>query len=333
MIIIISALIKLSPSSAAPYLVPPRFYAPYNVSSSSVVTHPTMDPSAPNVSLFGSFPVTTPAGERVPWHPRALPLRAEVALEMRRHYHAGISFVDELVGRLLAKLGGYEGGAVAARTVIVFHSDHGYFLGESGEWEKKLLFESAARVPLLLFDPSRPQPRRTTELAELIDLYPSMAALAGLPPPPGIDGVDLSPLFLAGRADADADGRHVPSPLKPAAFSQYPRCPADHSATSISMHVCINSATEDFDFMGYAVRTQDWRYVEWRAWQGNASDWSAAGLVATELYNCTGRVASAAHVFDTAERNLAAAAGTGAFAPQREALHRLLLQRFVHGTL
>ena len=356
----------------APFLVPARFYGWFNGSNASVAlaAHATMDASAPNISLFGSFPVRTPGdGELVPWHPRSLPLRSDVALEMRRHYHAGVSFVDDLVGQLLAELERLE---LSSSTVIVFHSDHGYFLGESGEWEKKMLYENAARVPLIVHDPrsssssssslssrrsrsataaaTEEEPggggggggsagggRRTTELAELIDLYPTLAALAGLPPPAGVDGVDLSPLLRRPDAAAvtAAAAAAAPSspPLKAAAFSQYPRCPADDSASSISTHVCINTAADDITFMGYAARTQDFRYVEWRRWLGNGTaDWSAGGLVAAELYNCSGRVASAQGVFDVPERNLAAA-GPAAFAAQRAALHQLLLGRFVHGTI
>ena len=50
----------------------------------------------------------------------------------------------------------------------------GYFMGESGEWEKKMLFENTARVPLLIHDPSHPVQMRTTELAELVDIYPTV---------------------------------------------------------------------------------------------------------------------------------------------------------------
>ena len=47
-------------------------------------------------------------------------------------------------------------------------------MGESGEWEKKMLFENTARVPLLIHDPSHPVQMRTTELAELVDIYPTV---------------------------------------------------------------------------------------------------------------------------------------------------------------
>jgi arylsulfatase A-like enzyme len=67
--------------------------------------------------------------------------------------------------------------------IACVRGSHGYFQGESGEWEKKMLFENTARVPLIIHTPDHPRQMRTTELAELVDLYPTVAALAGLPAP------------------------------------------------------------------------------------------------------------------------------------------------------
>ena len=78
-----------------------------------------------------------------------------------------------------------------------------------------------------------------------------MAALAGLPAPPNIDGTDLSPLFASGGAELAA-------PLKAAAFSQFPRCPDQNPVTH---HICFETNDNGFDFMGFSIRVQDWRYT------------------------------------------------------------------------
>ena len=122
-------------------------------------------------------------------------------------------------------------------------------MGESGEWEKKMLFENTARVPLLIHNPDHPLHIRTTELAELVDIYPTAASLAGLPLPTDVDGTDLSPL----SAGSDAPK------LKQAAFSQFPRCPDDNAVTH---HVCFNTNDTGFPFMGFSVRVSMWRYTE-----------------------------------------------------------------------
>lgn len=93
-----------------------------------------------------------------------------------------------------------------------------------------MLFENTARVPLIIHDPSQAGQMRTTELAELIDVYPTLAALAGLPAPADIDGTDLSSLW-----NASASASTVP--LKKAAFSQYPRCPTEHE--DVAHHTCL----------------------------------------------------------------------------------------------
>jgi arylsulfatase A-like enzyme len=102
---------------------------------------------------------------------------------------------------------------------------------------------------------------RTTELAELVDVYPTVVALAGLQPPAGLDGKDLSPLWLAGGAMPEGQ-----PPLKAAAFSQFPRCPAaagGSNATSstsiVTHHICFTTNDNLFNFMGYSIRTTDWR--------------------------------------------------------------------------
>ena len=93
------------------------------------------------------------------WEPKTEAVPVEVQVQVRKHYYSAISYVDSLVGRLVQAL---EDLDLSDSTCIIFHSDHGYFMGESGEWEKKMLFENTARVPLLIYDPASPVGRTTT---------------------------------------------------------------------------------------------------------------------------------------------------------------------------
>ncbi len=114
-----------------------------------------------------------------------------------------------------------------SNTIVVFTSDHGYHLGDHGLWQKMSLFERSARVPLIIAGPAgaaRGQVARG--IVELVDLYPTLAALAGLTPAAPLDGVSLSPMLTNPSAT-----------VKDAAFSQARN--------------------------GYAVRTDRWRYIEW----------------------------------------------------------------------
>lgn len=94
-------------------------------------------------------------------------------------YYASVSYMDEQVGRLLDTLERLE---IAGETVVVFLSDHGWLLGEHGSWQKSNLFEPTARVPLIVRSPDHAGTagESSTGLVELVDLYPTLAELAGL---------------------------------------------------------------------------------------------------------------------------------------------------------
>jgi iduronate 2-sulfatase len=111
-------------------------------------------------------------------------------------YYAAVSFMDAQVGRIVAEL---ERLGIREQTAIVFTSDHGYHLGEHTLWQKKNFHEDVTRVPLIIDAPGY-QPGRTQGLAELVDIYPTLAELAGLPLPGDIDGRSLVPLLADPRA-------------------------------------------------------------------------------------------------------------------------------------
>jgi uncharacterized sulfatase len=144
-------------------------------------------------------------------------------------YRACVSFIDAQVGVLtetMDRLGLWD------NTVVVFVADHGFHLGDHGGlWAKLTDFERAARVPLAIVTPHMRQAGRTTNaLAELVDLYPTLTDLCGLPAPTGLDGRSLRPLL--------AD----------------PAAPGLDAAFTTTIHEGV---------MGRSVRTDRWRYTEW----------------------------------------------------------------------
>jgi uncharacterized sulfatase len=141
-------------------------------------------------------------------------------------YAAATTYVDAQIGRVLDAL---ERLGLADETYVVLTSDHGFLLGEHGQWMKWSLFEPAARVPLLVAGPGI-APGVSPRTVELIDLFPTLAGLCGLEPPAGLDGASLRPLL----DDPDA-------PWERAAFTELVR----------------------LDFHGWSVRTERWRYTEW----------------------------------------------------------------------
>src|SRR5688500_5800555 len=152
--------------------------------------------------------------------------------EAIRAYYASITFLDANVGRVLDALDRLK---LTDNTIVVFISDHGYHLGERGQWMKQTLFERSARAPLIMAGPGvTARNRSTSRVVEFLDIYPTLAALARLSPPAGLQGRSLTPLLRNPRAD-----------WQHAALTQVRRGPA-------------NAA-----FMGYSVRTERWRYTEW----------------------------------------------------------------------
>src|SRR5262249_5650505 len=150
-----------------------------------------------------------------------------------RAYYAGISFLDAQIGRLLdalARLG------LAERTSIVLWADHGYHLGEHGQWMKQTLFEPATHVPLLIggagVQAAGRGCRRTVEHA---DIYPTLVELCGLrAAPSALHGRSLMPLL------------------------RDPRAPWNYPAVSQVLR-----ATGQKRVMGYSLRTERYRYSFW----------------------------------------------------------------------
>jgi choline-sulfatase len=118
--------------------------------------------------------------------------------EAVRAYLASISFADALIGRMLNSL---DQSAYGRNTIIVFWSDNGWHLGEKQHWHKSTLWERSTRVPLIVSGPGTAHagtPRR--QPANLLDLYPTLVEMCGLPPHSGLDGESLVPLLRDPKA-------------------------------------------------------------------------------------------------------------------------------------
>jgi iduronate 2-sulfatase len=106
-------------------------------------------------------------------------------------YYATVTFMDEQVGRIIGEL---DRLGLRDSTAIVFLSDHGYHLGEHTFWQKQNLHEEVTRVPFIISAPGF-TPGHTDAFAELVDIYPTLAELAGLPIPPDVQGTSQVPVL------------------------------------------------------------------------------------------------------------------------------------------
>ncbi|MDF1850964.1 MAG: sulfatase [Verrucomicrobiales bacterium] len=106
-------------------------------------------------------------------------------------YYASVAYMDAQVGVVMDAL---EEAGIADETIVIFTSDHGYHLGEHDFWAKVSLRDESSGVPLIICVPGK-KPAVCDSLVELLDLYPTTAALCGLPIPERLQGQDLSPLL------------------------------------------------------------------------------------------------------------------------------------------
>ena len=126
-------------------------------------------------------------------------ITAQHVRNARRAYYGSMSYVDDLIGRILNTL---DETGLADETIVILTSDHGEMLGERGMWFKKVFFQNAVHVPLILCGPGF-TPARVRENVSLIDLLPTLVGIAdpggSLKPVQSLPGNSIIPLAL-GRA-------------------------------------------------------------------------------------------------------------------------------------
>jgi iduronate 2-sulfatase len=148
-------------------------------------------------------------------------------------YYACVSYIDAQIGKLMAEL---DELGLRDSTVVILWGDHGYQLGEQGTWNKRNNWELATRVPMMISHPRLVKPGQQTDaLVELIDMYPTLVELTGLPMPEILEGTSFVPLLQDPRR-----------PWKRAAFSVYRKADPELGL----LH-------------GVAMRTARYRFVEW----------------------------------------------------------------------
>ena len=167
---------------------------------------------------------------------RGVEIGEESILNARRGYYGAISYLDARLGELLAVL---QATKCANDTVVIFTSDHGEMLGERGMWLKKNFFEPAMRIPFLFHAPFLFGARRVSEVVSLIDLLPTLLALAGggaaAEPVEPLDGIDLIGLLTGGREPTErpllgeilSEGTPAPLFLVRRGRYKYVSCPID----------------------------------------------------------------------------------------------------------
>lgn len=209
-----------------PFSAPQRYWDLYDPAALPMPVNETFPENAPRVALKRG-------GEIAAYKP--VPADGNVGDDLRRKlihgYYASTSFVDAQIGKVMDEL---DRLGLDENTIIVLWGDHGFHLGDLGMWTKHTNYEQANRIPLLISAPGVTEPNTSTkQLAETVDLFPTLAELAGLPAPQGpqsIDGLSLVPVLK------DSEAR-----VRDHAYHAYPR-----------------------GKLGRAIRTERYRLVEWK---------------------------------------------------------------------
>lgn len=207
----------------SPYIAPKKYFDLYDRAKIQLAKNQKWPAGAPKFAGHGS-------GEKRRYtdQPKKGGFSDANQRSTRHAYYACISYIDAQIGRVLDAL---EENGLADNTVVMLWSDHGYHLGEKGLWGKTTNYELDTRVAMICRAPGMTaKGKKTKALVELVDVYPSLVDLCGFKVGGNLEGRSVAPLLKNPSQD-----------WKGAAFSQFSRGKVK----------------------GYAMRTNEYRYVEW----------------------------------------------------------------------
>ncbi len=228
-----------------PFSVPKKYWDLYDENALPLPQRTSRPEGAPPYAVkYGTeidqyIPIPTQVTEE--------PFPDSLTRKLIHGYYAGVSYVDVQIGKVLDEL---QALGLDDNTIVVLWGDHGYMLGDMGMWTKHVNYELANRIPLIIAAPGVGRPgSHTGQLAETVDIYPTLVELAGLPAPQvsqPFDGLSMVPVLK------DPETR-----IRDHAYHSFPRGGR----------------------LGRAIRTDRYRMVEWKSIQ------DATEAVEYELYD------------------------------------------------
>jgi iduronate 2-sulfatase len=235
-----------------PFNAPRRYWDLYDPDSLPLASNQFLPDGAPPMAINTGRELRGYADFAYAPDPDAGRLSTADARRLTHGYYASISYIDAQVGRLLDQL---DALGLTERTIVVLWGDHGFKLGEHNGWAKMTDYVIDTHAPLIIRAPGAISPGlRLSQMVEFVDIYPTLAELAGLPVPRHLQGTSAVPLF-----------RNPGRPWKRAVFSQFLRSG-------------IWVARDSIPYMGYSMLTATHHYVTWMRWDTHQ-------YVARELYD------------------------------------------------
>lgn len=267
-----------------PFVAPKKYWDMYDPEKISLADNPYAPKNAPSMGRHSSFELRVRYGI-----PKSGDIPDDMARTLIHAYLACASYVDAQIGKAITEL---DRLGLRDNTIIMVWGDHGWHLGEHGIWGKATNYEIATRVPLIVSAPQmKARGQSSPALVELLDMYPTLCELAGVPVPRHVEGKSFAPLL-------DDPGRE----WKKAVFSQFP-CPALREWAALPLSKEMRQTffgplieqvesrlkaeepgewsrdTYENHLMGYSVRTDRYRLVCW------VDDRNRQRIIATELYD------------------------------------------------
>ncbi len=180
------------------------------------------------------------------------PIPNDFGMSIRQGYYASVTYIDSLIGRLLEDID-------FNNTVIVLIGDHGWSLGNHGAWAKYSNFDVAVRVPMIIYSPDfRGVNRNVAHNVELLDLFPTLVDLIGLPPLKRCAD-KYETLCTEGKSLQKYFHNHLLHEKETFAYSQYPR-PSPHPSKIPNSD---EPKLHEIKIMGCSVKTNRFRYTLW----------------------------------------------------------------------
>jgi arylsulfatase A-like enzyme len=165
--------------------------------------------------------------------------------QLVKSYYRVLLSVDDNLGRVLDFL---DKNGLANDTIVVYTSDNGFFHGEHGLYDKRLMYEPSIRVPMLVRYPARIQPGQvdSKHMVLNVDVAPTLLELAGVPVPAALHGRSFAPI-LEGR----------PAPWRDAFLYEYFEYPAEHC---VRKHRGVR--TERYKLIHYYEQPEEWELYD-----------------------------------------------------------------------
>ena len=253
------------------WVAPKKYWDLYDQEKIKLAEHEEAPKDGATMGLHASFELRARADI-----PKKGSIDKELAINLKHAYLACVSYVDAQIGRMLSAL---DEAGVRDNTIIILWSDHGWHLGDMGIWGKATNYEIATRVPLIISTPNMSaaiRGKKSNALVELVDMYPTLCDLAGVSLPAHLEGQSFAPLLSdPGRDWKKAVFSQFPTP----ALREWAANPLSKGMRETSFGPLIEEVEESIKaqqgdkwnrdlfenrLMGYAMRTDNYRFVVWK---------------------------------------------------------------------